>query len=128
MAEGRRMSQSPDFAAILGFVAVRMPVAPDTPAAEYRKVLRALQAEIVATGRGRVAPAERERTARALAGIAGFLQREILPETIAHANPAAECQIRAAIDTAMGAVTTLMTAAARQEPEQTEILAVLPHG
>jgi len=41
-------------------------------------------------------------TGRALAGVAGFLQQHILPETLAAGNPAAERQVRWVIDTSMG--------------------------
>jgi len=49
------------------------------------------------------------RTARALAGVAGFLQQHILPETVAAANTVGERQVRWVIDTSMGAMADLMT-------------------
>jgi len=46
-------------------------------------------------------------TGRALAGVAGFLQQHILPETIAAGNPTAERQVRWVIDTSMSLTATL---------------------
>jgi len=45
-------------------------------------------------------------TGRALAGVAGFLQQHILPETIAAGNPVAERQVRWVIDTSMSLTAT----------------------
>jgi len=46
-------------------------------------------------------------TGRALAGVAGFLQQHILPETIAAGNQIAERQVRWVIDTSMGLTAAL---------------------
>ncbi len=46
--------------------------------------------------------------ARGLAGVAGFLQQHILPETIAAENKSAENQIRWVIDNSMALMATLM--------------------
>ena len=46
-------------------------------------------------------------TGRALAGVAGFLQQHILPETVAAGNPVAERQVRWVIDASMGLTATL---------------------
>ena len=48
-----------------------------------------------------VAPEELRITARALAGVAGFLQQHILPETVAANNAKGERQVRWAIETCM---------------------------
>ncbi|MEO0036567.1 MAG: hypothetical protein RLZZ501_2590 [Pseudomonadota bacterium] len=53
-----------------------------------------------------------ELAARAFAGFAAFLQRQILPEAVAHANATGERQVRFAIDLAMENVHRLLTAAA----------------
>ena len=47
-------------------------------------------------------------TARALAGVAGFLQQHILPEVIEAQNEAGEVQIRWVIDTSMSLMANLM--------------------
>lgn len=55
-------------------------------------------------------PAERLRTtARALAGVAGFLQQHILPEAVQAGNRVGETQVRWVIDTSMEVMATLMT-------------------
>lgn len=54
-------------------------------------------------------PADRLRTtARALAGVSGFLQQHILPETVAAENRVGEAQVRWVIDTSMEAMSMLM--------------------
>lgn len=45
---------------------------------------------------------------RALAGVAGFLQQHILPETIANENKTAETQVRWVIDTSMRLVAEIL--------------------
>jgi hypothetical protein len=47
--------------------------------------------------------------ARALAGVAGFLQQHILPEAVAAGNAAGETQIRWVIDRSMECVSELTT-------------------
>jgi len=47
--------------------------------------------------------------ARALAGVAGFLQQHILPEVVAAKNKLGEQYVRWTIDTAMSLMTTMMT-------------------
>lgn len=55
-------------------------------------------------------PAARLRpAARALAGVAGFLQQHILPEVVAAGNARGEAQVRWVIDTSMEAMATLMS-------------------
>ena len=51
---------------------------------------------------------QRELFARALAGVAAFLQERILPETVAEANQQAELQVRWAIDRSMEAMTHIL--------------------
>ncbi|SOE00496.1 hypothetical protein [Caenispirillum bisanense] len=67
-------------------------------------------ADGIAAGRGSyVVPAKRLRvTARALAGLAGFLQQQILPEVVAAGNAVGERQVRWVIDTSMETVAALM--------------------
>ena len=52
---------------------------------------------------------QRENYARALAGVAAFLQQRILPETIAEQNKQAEQQVRWAIDTSMETMTHVLS-------------------
>ena len=47
--------------------------------------------------------------ARALAGVAGFLQQHILPEVIAAKNNLGEQQVRWTIETSMALMATMMT-------------------
>ncbi|HEY9079612.1 hypothetical protein [Magnetovibrio sp.] len=47
--------------------------------------------------------------ARALAGVAGFLQQHILPEVVAAKNNVGERQVRWTIETAMSLMATMMT-------------------
>ena len=60
---------------------------------------------------------QREYYARALAGVAAFLQKQILPETIAEANAVAEAQVRWAIDTSMDSMTQILQAQAAQHQD-----------
>lgn len=50
-------------------------------------------------------------TARALAGVAGFLQQHILPEAVAAGHAAGEAQIRWTIETCMSTMANLMSRA-----------------
>jgi len=50
-------------------------------------------------------------TARALAGVAGFLQQHILPEAVAAGHLAGEAQIRWTIETCMTSMANLMSRA-----------------
>jgi len=54
----------------------------------------------------------RELFARALAGVAAFLQERILPETIGEGNKQAEIQVRWSIDTSLDAVNQILRAQA----------------
>lgn len=55
-----------------------------------------------------VAKSKLKITARALAGVAGFLQQHILPEAVAAQNTVGEKQIRWTIETCMAAMAQLM--------------------
>lgn len=71
-------------------------------------------------------PAGRLRvSARALAGVAGFLQQHILPEAVAAGNVAAEAQVRWVIDTSMEAVAAL-TVHAEQTGDGEPFRVILP--
>ncbi len=67
-------------------------------------------------------PADRlELGARAFAGVAAFLQKQILPEAINEGNAAGERQIRWAVDSAMAVVNTLLSGAAAGDGQPVEI-------
>jgi len=56
-----------------------------------------------------VAASALRSSARALAGVAGFMQQHILPEVVVSGNAAGEKQIRWTIDTCMTLMAELMT-------------------
>jgi hypothetical protein len=90
------------YAACLRFMARRTPA--ETP--EIAAMMEDLTgiADGVAAGRGIVVPGARLRSAaRALAGVAGVLQRHILPEAVAAGDAAAERRVRWMIDVSMEA-------------------------
>jgi len=64
-------------------------------------------------------------TGRALAGVAGFLQRHILPETVAVGNASAERQVRWVIDTSM-ALTATLTVHGETQSDGVPCLLMLP--
>jgi hypothetical protein len=55
---------------------------------------------------------KRELYARALAGVAAFLQERILPETVAEENKIAELQVRWSVDTSLEALNQILQAQA----------------
>ena len=57
-------------------------------------------------------------TARALAGVAGFMQQHILPEATAAGNTSGEEQIRWTIDSCMSMMANLMTQAELDKDEK----------
>ena len=57
-------------------------------------------------------------TARALAGVAGFMQQRILPEATAAGNTSGEEQIRWTIDSCMSMMANLMTQAELDKDEK----------
>lgn len=62
-----------------------------------------------------------ELAGRAYAGFAAFLQKQILPEAVAHGHAQAEAQLRWAVDTAMAMVSTVLARAAQEERGDTEL-------
>jgi hypothetical protein len=104
------------YAAMLRFIAAKTDVADERMAA-MMAALTAAAGEIE-TGSGFTIAADRlEIAARAFAGVAAFLQKQILPEVVADTNQAGERQVRWAIDTAMDAVNALLARAALREGE-----------
>jgi len=94
--------------AMLRFVASKTAgAAPDTQ--QMAILLDAAADHFERTGRLVPPSVSPELTARALAGFAAFLQKQILPEAVAHANTTAERQLRFAIDLAMETVHQLLT-------------------
>jgi hypothetical protein len=119
------MSDHAFYANLLRFVAARTDRA-DPRTAAMMAALEAAAEEIAATGSFTVAPDRLDLTARAFAGVAAFLQKQILPEAVAHGHHDSERQIRWAVDTAMDAVNTLLARAALGQGEAVAV--VLPAG
>lgn len=114
----RRVSKGPYpvsdysfFAALLRFVAAKTEASaggdPRTGA-----MMAVLRSAADAGSRITVAADRLELAARAFAGFAAFLQKQILPEAVAHGNAVAEGQLRWAVDAAMAMVGTLLSRAA----------------
>ncbi len=104
------MSEYDFFVAHLRFVATR--TARDNP--DVTEMVDQLQriADAVENTGGFAVPANKLKTAgRALAGLSGFLQQQILPEIIAAGNANGERQVRWVIDTSMNIMTTLLARA-----------------
>ena len=79
---------------------------------EIREMMRELAqiARILEMENSFVVEANKLRvTARAFAGVAGFLQQHILPEVVAAKNKIGEVQTRWVIDTSMSLMTTLIS-------------------
>ena len=108
------MSDHAFYAGMLRFVAHKT-AADDARITAMMTSLTQAADEIEAAGSVTVAAESLELTARAFAGVAAFLQKQILPEVVASANAAGEGQVRWAIETAMTAVNTLLARAA--EPD-----------
>ncbi len=99
------------YAATLRFVAAKLTEGDPRTApmvVQLRAAARSFEADGVAT----IASGDLEVAARAFAGVAAFLQKEILPETVAHGHADAERQVRWTVDAAMEAVNLLLRAAA----------------
>ncbi len=78
----------------------------DAMMAALERIARSVEAQ----GNAFTVPAGEARLAgRALAGVAGFLQQHILPETVTHGHTRAEKQVRWVIDLAMSSMTSLTT-------------------
>jgi hypothetical protein len=107
------------FSSMLRFVAAKTESsganALDPRSTAMMAALRHIADTVEAGGAVEVAGDQPELTARALAGFAGFLQKSILPEAVAHGNSGGEAQIRWSVDTAMDWVNTLLSRAALQE-------------
>ena len=101
------MSNYSFYAGYLRFVAQN--TTPDTPEiqgmmAELRHIANTLERQITFT----VEQNKLHITARALAGVAGFLQQHILPEIIDAKNISGEREVRWVIDASMTVMSNLM--------------------
>ncbi len=108
------MSDPAYYAAMLRFVAGKLA---ETETADPRTtamvaVLRDASEAFEAGQPLMVAGDRLDLAARAFAGFAGFLQKQILPEAVAHNNSVGEAQIRRAVDAAMEAVNVLLSSSA----------------
>lgn len=107
------MSDYAFYAGMLRFVA-RKTEAEDVRMRAMMSALLELAAEVEAAGRFSISGDELEITARAFAGIAAFLQKQILPEVVAAQNKAGETQVRWAVDTSMDIVNRLLSHSAQK--------------
>jgi len=112
------MSDYQFFAQILRFVSRKTERA-DARIAQMMDALDQAASEVESFGRITVKADALESTARAFAGVAAFLQKQILPEAVAEGNALGEKQIRWAIDNSMAAVNRLLTLAAEDKREDT---------
>ncbi|MDO8607961.1 MAG: hypothetical protein Q7R40_15615 [Phaeospirillum sp.] len=112
------------YAAMLRFVANKTEAA-DPGAHAMMAELRAVADAASAGPRVTVAADRLELAARAFAGFAAFLQKQILPEAVALGNAGAEAQLRWAVDVAMAGVNTLLGRAALVE-ERCAVELILP--
>ena len=110
------MTEYDFFAGILRFVASTSERS-DPRVATMMECLDRAAAQIDATGTIAIPYDQREFYARALAGVAGFLQKNILPETIAEENKQAEAQVRWVIDTSMECMTKILQAQSAQNTD-----------
>ena len=117
------MSDYSFYAGMLRFVAHKTEPADQRVQAMMAALIRHADA-IETADRFNVAGDQLEITARAFAGVAAFLQKQILPEVVAAQNAPGERQVRWAIDTSMTVVNALLARAAQQSGTAAEI--VLP--
>ena len=90
---------------ILRFVAARSDCSDPRIAAMMALLCQAADAIDVD---GAFVASELDLTARAFAGVAAMLQKQILPETVANGHAEAERQIRWAVDTSLETVNALL--------------------
>jgi glucan biosynthesis protein len=93
------------YTSLLRFVAARTPGGDDR-VDTMMAILRAAADSFDATGS--FTATDLNLTARAFAGMAAMLQKQILPEAVANGHAEAERDIRWAVDTAMDAVNLLL--------------------
>ena len=111
------MSDYDFFTAQLRFVAAKTETGDDN-VHDMMRVLSGVADQIDASESIHVDAKNVRVCARALAGIAGFLQQHILPEVVAAKNFVGEKQVRWTIDTSMSLMATMMTHAEMTNDEQ----------
>lgn len=109
------------FPKLLRFIAAKGE-RPDPGVMAQMKALEAAATQIEDTGTFEVAGAELAVAARAFAGVAAFLQQQILPEAVADGNAAGERQVRWAVDQAMEIVNLLLCRAAETPGEPVTVV------
>lgn len=97
------------FTAQLRFVANRTERESDDVACMMDELLRIADVIEIGSGTFFVTASNLRIAARALAGVAGFMQQHILPEVIAAGNAAGEKQVRWTVETCMAMMAQLTT-------------------
>ena len=103
------------FAAHLRFIAAKTPASAPEIAA-MMEALKEIADEVETSDRFTLPAGRLESAARGLAGLAGFLQQQILPEVVAAKNDRGEREVRWVIDTAMSMMGGMLIDA-EQTPE-----------
>lgn len=119
------MAQYDFYAAILRFVASTA-TRTDPRVVAMMENLESAAQEIEQSESFCVIETHREISARALAGVAAFLQERILPETIADKNLEAETQVRWAVDASLDALNQILRAQAQGHCEPVSIVLMPP--
>ena len=119
------MAQYDFYAAILRFVASTA-TRTDPRVVAMMENLESAAQEIEKFDSFAVIEDHREISARALAGVAAFLQERILPETIADKNLEAETQVRWAVDASLDALNQILKAQAQGVGDTVSIVLLPP--
>lgn len=119
------MAQYDFYAAILRFVASTA-TRTDPRVVAMMENLECAATEIETSDGFAVIEDQREICARALAGVAAFLQERILPETIADQNAEAEAQVRWAVDASLDALNQILRAQAQGVADTIAIVLLPP--
>lgn len=119
------MSDYRFFTAYLRFVAMKTDKE-DPDVAAMMAVLNGLADDIDKGANTAVARDDLALAGRALAGFAGFLQKQILPEAVAQGHSQVESQLRWAIDTAMEMMTRCLSHAELVDEEGALMLSLPP--
>lgn len=88
--------------------------------------LSAFADQIAESGKMTITHADAKAAARGLAGLAGFLQEQILPEAVNAGNETGEAQVRWVIDTSMRFMSMMMTYAETMPPDAEPLVMELP--
>lgn len=98
----------------------------DAVVAEMMDHLSVFADQIAKDGKMTVTIDDARTAARGLAGLAGFLQEQILPETVNAGNKAGEAQVRWVIDTSMRFMSMMMTFAETMPEDHPPLILELP--